>query len=458
METNQVNNPLIPILKESGIPVKIQENILPIVNDYVAEYERWLTLASVEVVDHTDTKGIKLAEENRKEVKRKRNEAEKFLDSKRSSVQEKMADYTAEDKAYLRIKQFFENKGKELEAVLKEKAETAERYQKQLLDNLEVERLQILTELEVDGSTYAVRTMSAETFATVVNGIKFKKQEEAAQKEKEVLLNQRLESLTPFLTEGQSLGGITLNSTEEEFKAVETQIMAAYYDVQEAIQLENQKIEIFNNRKKEMTPYFGLNYEGKGTITKDTSEEDYQVVLSNAKAVFQKAEEEKAFEAIVDSRRKRLFQLGFSNNGEAFIFKTIEIKEQTVREQNFDPESYAQEVADIKTKIEKENAERLAAEKETAKTNLFNARLLEWNPLQKFSEKILTRDTTEEEFKVMLQEAKANELKSRPVDIASWVDTFKAPVTLETFNDVDAKKVNDILTKFEGFKKWARSL
>lgn len=452
------NNPLIPVLSNAGVSEKIQGTIIPVVSTYLTELERWKSLAQVEVKDHTDKKGMKLADENRREIKRKRNEAKSFLTSKRDEVKIKMETFKQEDTAYLRIIQYFEEKGKELEDNLEFQAKTAERYEVQRLDDLERSRTEVIKSLGNNPEIYPLRSMPEEGFEELVSGIIAKKDLERIQKEKETAFQNRKQILDTYTKYGVDISSLSVDSSEEDFSTLYEKAKEAKKEVEEQEKIAVQKQETFQKRKEEMTPYFSLQYEGKGTITKDSTEEEYQLVLSAAKEAHKIYIEEQNKLAAFEAKRKRMFALGFSFNGESFIFGTIIVPESDVKVDSFNPDTFDEQIKGLKAEIEKENEKKRQESLKLEKMNLFNVRSLAWKDLEKFSDRKLTVDTTEEEYKAMLEEAVANELKQRPVDIASWVELFKAPEKLTTNLEEDTKKVDEILRKFEGFKKWARSL
>ena len=129
----------------STLPQEKGQEVLSALNTvFIGVSEMRSKLDAVEVKDHTDKAGMKMANTIRLGVRQTRLSAAKYCDMKRSEVQQKMAAYQTEDKLWLKAKQVMEILTKEIEEAARWKEETLERYeaeQKKLRDD---QRLSVL--------------------------------------------------------------------------------------------------------------------------------------------------------------------------------------------------------------------------------------------------------------------------------------------------------------------------
>jgi hypothetical protein len=170
---------LIKIIQDAGVVKKEKvKEIFETVQKFVGQEKTWEELASVKFEDPTDKHAIKVAAGNRKIIRDDRLDAEKFIKGVRTQVQEKMAEFTAEDKAYLKMFQYFETKAKEYEGKLKEIEETAERLEKERLEKLVGERRTKLAEVCDNPEIYPVDVMSDEAFEQMYNSMRISKEAE----------------------------------------------------------------------------------------------------------------------------------------------------------------------------------------------------------------------------------------------------------------------------------------
>lgn len=110
------------IVLQSSVNVEKRNQILQNVQTMFEKFSEWDTLNnSIVVTSRDDIQQTKLAKQARITVKKARTDGEKYFDSKRSEVQALKAEYDAEDKLYLRLKQAFSSMCKEREAALEEK-------------------------------------------------------------------------------------------------------------------------------------------------------------------------------------------------------------------------------------------------------------------------------------------------------------------------------------------------
>lgn len=439
----QVNNPLIPILQKEGMTPEQIAPIMGVVKTYLEKVQEWDKLATIEVKDHTDVEAIKQAGENRLKIKRERVEGEKFCKAQRARIQEEMAPLKMEDTAYLRIIQYFDEVGKAKEEILKEKEDILARYQQEQLRLLVEGRTKVLSALEVDASRYPLAQLDNEAFEDLVAGIKAKKKQEEEAR------------------------------IQAEKEAEEARLEADRIEREKEI-----KKETFAKRREEMSPYFSLSYEGKGTITLETSEEDYQIVLANAKVAHEQHKIEEQKKLVLENKKKEMFALGFAFDGKDFSFGSgrLTISSEVFEQESFKPQSLQgtvddlkkqidKEIADKKAKEDKEKADALARQKQDEenrkaleKERTLNSRLQTLSAYKGFYNEEITVDTTEEKFQQILSQAETKHLESIPVDLISWVRKFELISPPQTFSAQDKTKVSEIQTKFDSFKKWAEKL
>jgi hypothetical protein len=428
------NNPLLPILQDAGVATAKQQEILTVVGKYLEKVIEWDALANVEVKDHTDVKGMKVASGNRKTIKRERLEGDKFLKAQRELVKEKMAEFKAEDTAYLKIAQYFEQVAKEKEEILEAKEKLKEVWEAEQKKLLAEQREAILKEVVDNPSIYSAENLPEDAFNDLVAALK---------QQKEDRIKRQLEE-------------------EAEAERIRK-------EAEDAENLLREKKKVFNTRKEEMAPYFHLTYEGKGTITVDTDEETYQRILLAAKKALQVEEEKKKVDALKIANSTKLFALGFAFDGVNFTWEGMVVGGVTVlkSKESFDEFLGVLElqIEEKKVEIQKAKEEQAAqkkaqeeAEKLKRKQLVFDARKEEWESLKIHSDKVLSLDTTAEEWIEMVQEANKKLEESSPINLGTWVESFSLPMEPLTKNQESLLKIADIKAKFELFKKWAKKL
>lgn len=257
---------LVKIVQDAGVVKKEKvEEIVKTVQKFVEQEKTWSELSSVEFEDPTDKHAIKVAADNRKIIKNERLDAEKFIKGVRTKVQEKMAEFTAEDKAYLKIFQHFEAKAKEHEAKLKDIEETAERLEKERLTKIVGERRERLAEVCDNPEIYPVDVMSDEAFEQMYNSMRISKEAEEKRKQEEEKARQEAEEKelarqaelqakkdtfqkrSLALAEYKMLNldfGLTEDTTTEEF----TEMLKKAEKAKEAWDVEQMKIRKENER------------------------------------------------------------------------------------------------------------------------------------------------------------------------------------------------------------------
>jgi len=433
------NNILLPALKEAGVPQEKHAYFLGMLEAYTNKVEEWNVLESIQVADHTDEKAMKIADEHRLKIKRERLEAEKFIKSKREEVQSKMQEFTTEDKALLKIGQHFERVAKSKEESLEFKAKTKERWLAEERQKTLNARKSAIEALGFDPDSFPLSSMDEQGFQTIFDGLKAKKAaDEKAAEDARLAEEVRL---------------------REQFEEEERQRIIR--EEQEKIQAEKDKI--FQSRREEMSQYFALQYDGKGTITKETSEEDYQKVLANAKLAAQKAEQERLH--LIEQQRKTdlfnknksdMFRLGFSFQGDYFVFQELRVPESSLRHETFTATAYEKQVADIKKRIDEEREQQRLELLAKEKKEIFNQRKIIFLEMKDYFDEEVTEETTQTEWEGMLAIATEKAEADKKKTILAWVDSFRLPEAPHTENEEEKVWIQEIETKFESFKTWSK--
>lgn len=409
------------VLTELALPENTVQHIAEIVSAIEEKAKTWQELANISVDSHKDLEGIKLAKRNRLQVKNERIEAEKFLKAKREEVQEKMRVFTNEDKAYLKLIQFYEKVAKGFEEQLNEKETILEKYEAQQKAILREKRLAALSEVTDDAHMYPVETMSEESFNNMLSGFKL------AKEKAEELERLRLEEEERIL----------LKQKEER-------------------ELAQQKQEIFNQRRLALAQYVSVEYNGKGTLSLETTEEEFEAMKQAADtAVIEKEKElealrvkqqeeekrqaeERARQEVIKARHSAFFNLGMRSDGENFSFNG-EVDSVSIEFlASCSQEEFATLLAKVTKQVNaakaKQEEERLAAAK-----------------AQREAEEAAAKQKAE-------QEKVAQALKYGDKEaLLFWISTFSLPEVPQGINNEALKmKSAEIIAKFEGFTKWAK--
>lgn len=128
-------------------------------------------LDTVNVADHNDKVGMKLANTIRLEVRQVRLEAEKTFDAKRAEVQQAMLSFKTEDALWLKAKQTMQILTKEIEENARWKEETAKRFEAEQKELKIQQRILKISKYapELDRSNF--EAMSDEAFDLFYNGV-----------------------------------------------------------------------------------------------------------------------------------------------------------------------------------------------------------------------------------------------------------------------------------------------
>jgi hypothetical protein len=420
------------LTSEVSLPEDVLKSITEIVKVIDEKAVAWKELAAIEVKDHKDLEGIKVAKRYRLQIKNERLEAQKFLASKRAEVQEKMQVFTNTDKAYLKLTQYYEKVAKGFEETLSEKETLLEQYEAQQKAMLREKRLAKLSEVTEDSNMYPVETMTEEAFNNMYQGFKL------AKEKAEELERQRLE--------------------EEEARLLKQKLEAEAAAAAE---------QVFKQRELELAPYTSVEYQGKGLLTVNTTEEQYTSMVESAKAAFitkekeleelriQKAEEEKArqkeeaFKKAIAARHSKLFSYGMRSNGVEFSFNDESVTPisiasiETMSGEEFTA-AYTKADEQIKAVVAKREAEQEALRKQQEEARKAEEARLEAIRIEQ--EKIAQQKAAEE-AKLKLGDKEF---------LSEWAKSFSLPACNKEIENKDLDLVRqEIISKFEGFKSWA---
>jgi hypothetical protein len=410
-----MNKDLAQVLEENKVDLERVSDVIKYCEDTLRIVDGWESNLELKAEGVDDTATIKLAGDTRKKVKKDRTSSVAFFKSKREEVQKEMEVYTMKDKALLKIQQYVENKAKAVEAHLEAIEKLPEIAEKERLDKIEQERLAVLETLVEDTSFYNVREMPDETFNAVVAGIKAQK----ALEEKERLEREALEAKEKALDE------------------------------------------LFEQRQKEIGGY--LMIPGCepliSSVSRDTSAEDF----------------EKIKKSIIDTHDKyQAEQLKVRQEAEKARLAQIEADKQLKAQQAL-IEKQQQEAKAAQEKADKEKAEaEKKAQAEEQQRKLGQQRqeiLLELGfvysggrfTFDKFDlvvtfakEDLLSLTPDNFDSKLLVVKQKIEESKKAP--LLDWVEAFEIPRFEDSGNkEIEAKR-QEVISKFNGFKKWAKTL
>jgi fused signal recognition particle receptor len=191
-----VNKELEKITSEIGVDKQNAKVMLESLEALTERVSKWEDLAKVKIESEEDEGGMALSKENRLAIKRDRLEIEKFSDAQRKVIQEKKAPLDAQDKAWLKIKQYFEKQAKEYEAVLEEQEKFAENLAKERASKKLAERKEKLSTVCDDVEIYPLDTMTDDAFDKIfqsMKALKEKEEAEAKRLEEERIANEKAE-------------------------------------------------------------------------------------------------------------------------------------------------------------------------------------------------------------------------------------------------------------------------
>jgi hypothetical protein len=386
------DNPLFPILREAGVKESKAITMITALEAIAIKTSEWEEKALITVAGPEDVQGMKRAKANRLAIKNERLDGEKFCDSQRTIVQATMADAKAEDTGWLRIKQYLKKSADDHEESLLYQEKTKERYEQQLQEELHNSRFELISPFCENPSEFPLGTMSEDSFKNLLAGFRLAKEK----------------------------------AEEEERLAEEARLQKEKEDA-EALSALKAKEDLLNVRKIDLAKFGHLKLDL--TINLETTEEEFselKVKAVKAQTVFEKEQKElrdktkqleaaeflrKKTEALLETRRKKLFALGLSFNGTHFV--------NTKAMYNWEQ---LQNISDVA--FEK-NLGVIAAQMQTIKA--------------------------ENEAEVLRK--KALEASALETPIADYIKNLQ--LSLPKYDQKYTACAKDIEAKFAGFKKWA---
>lgn len=181
------------VLKQVKVPPHYEAEMTSLMVGYFEKIADWETrINNLSISGPEDNENMEKAAQGRKLIQQTRLAAVEIIDKARKRIQEEMADTKAADTLWLRIKQAVEADCKTLEAKLKEKEETRQRYEAQIKEQLRVERTALLEPICKDLHLYPLGDMSEGDFQNLYAVLKerYEKEQEAERAMQEVIAAQ----------------------------------------------------------------------------------------------------------------------------------------------------------------------------------------------------------------------------------------------------------------------------
>lgn len=166
-------NELILLVETSGLEKTKQNQIAETLGIFFSKASEWNdTIKSIVITQPGEIGKMKMAREGRLALKNMRLDSQKVVKAKRDEVKYAMANFTLEDKLWLKAGQMIEATFNNLETQLEEKETFDERWELKRKEAIRDERIKILTELSLDPLVYDLLNMSVDQFAGIVEGQK----------------------------------------------------------------------------------------------------------------------------------------------------------------------------------------------------------------------------------------------------------------------------------------------
>jgi hypothetical protein len=365
-------------------------------------------LDSIVVEDENDKYSMNLARTTRLAVRDERLDSEKLIDAKRSEVQQRMSADKAEDSLWLKTKQVMQILTKEIEANAKWKEETAKRFEAEKFELEMQERLNRVIKFNDEITLHDVRQHNDDNFELFLSGIEksYNDKIEAERLEAERIENERIDKEKAI--EAQRLENIRLNKLAEQKEAQLLKERKEAKDKADAIEAKA-KLE----REK---------------LLKETKEREKQQAIKEAKI---KAENDAKLKDEQQAKAKLEAELKESK---------FQSRKQILLNMGFE---YIEPFGDNYNFILKGVWSSFHEQIENATDKGFEETLSQINDAIKKSE-----------LKKQKEDAKAPAKEK----ISLWVDGILIkPIGTEKMNEDQREVCNDIMRKFEAFKKWAKT-
>ena len=158
-------NQLVQLTKEMNAPETVAKSLVSRLNNFFTEAEKQKDAIDSIVVDRPDQiEEMKQAREIRLSIKNKRIEARDIVKAEREKLKAAMADFTLQDKLWLKSFQMLEAVCNNLETKAEEKEKFAERYEAEQKKLRYEERVNKLQKFNTDLSIYNLYEMENDSF------------------------------------------------------------------------------------------------------------------------------------------------------------------------------------------------------------------------------------------------------------------------------------------------------
>jgi colicin import membrane protein len=167
-----MSNELTVILQDSPLAVEKKNIVSDLLAPFMAKAEEWREqVETIVVTDPKQTDKMQLARTGRLQLRSMRLEATKLVKERREAVKQAMADFTYEDKLWLRAGQIIEATFDNLESKLQAKEDFAKNWEIEQAQKRKTERLEKLAEyegMEIPG----LGEMTDDQFNAYLTGVK----------------------------------------------------------------------------------------------------------------------------------------------------------------------------------------------------------------------------------------------------------------------------------------------
>lgn len=186
-EVQDTGAALYHLVEGSGLEKSKQNQIAETLGAFFNKAAEWdSTIQSIVITSPEETGKMKMAREGRLTLRSMRLNAKETVDEKRKEVQAAMANYTLEDKLWLKAWQMIEATFKNLETRLEEKEKFAERWEAEQKEKLRLERASELEPLGFQSAGVDLGGMDEETYKSLKLGLETaKKMAEAVARQAE---------------------------------------------------------------------------------------------------------------------------------------------------------------------------------------------------------------------------------------------------------------------------------
>lgn len=314
------------IIVQSSVKIEKRDSILQNVQIMFDKFNEWDTLNnSIVVSSKDDLPQTKLAKQARLTIKKARTDGEKYFDSKRGEVQALKAEYDAEDKLYLKLKQAFSSMCKERESSLEEKELYIEKILQQENELRNLERYNQLLQYTDTPQIYSYENLDDILFKELLKqlekerAISIKLKQEAEENTKRInAMKSRLMMLAQYIPNFYSLDFEAMSEDEAEqiyndanVKREEAAKLQQEKEAElEALRLEKAKNELAEQRLSELGMYkYGIDsYPGSISLgyIKSLTDAEYDQLFSEILKGHQEELKRIARVKVEDDRRHNL--------------------------------------------------------------------------------------------------------------------------------------------------------